>query len=194
MEKLMNILMEWCTRTGRVLKITGTAGPDDVYLIRYYLIKSRFVNVFIHQFLRSDRDDLHDHPWNFATYLVRGAYTENKYNFETGEVEKTRRVNKKYLYSYSTRENGLDSRGYPNIDSFNENHRSIKLNTFVTRKATDRHQVVVDKDLKESEKDQAALTLFVSGPTKRDWGFVKDGVWVNWKKYLGLPDDAPGRG
>lgn len=163
--KLTNLLMSWAVKNNRVFKITGTAGPDDVYLIRYYIVRSKMFCFYIHQFLRSDRDDLHDHPWNFCTYLVNGAYTENKFNPQTGQVEQTRREN-----------NGN------------------KLNTFVIRKATDLHQVVVDKDLKEYQKDQAALTLFFSGPVRREWGFVKEGQWIDWRTYLGLPKNTPGRG
>lgn len=189
MEKIVEALMKWCERKGRVLKITGSAGADDVYLIRYYVIKSAWFNVFIHQFLRSDRDDLHDHPWNFITYLVRGAYTEMKWNEKHQCVEATRRHN--YIY-----------------DDYMQKVR-LKQNTLVYRKATDQHQVVVDKDLKEIDKDKAALTLFISGPTKREWGFIvnsdspfyndrKAGIklrcWVEWRKYLGLPEDTPGRG
>lgn len=29
-------------------------------------------------------------------------------------------------------------------------------------------------------------TLFVTGPKRSSWGFLKDGVHVPWKKYLGL--------
>lgn len=168
---LTELLMKWCEKSGRIFKITGTAGPDDVYLIRYYVIKSKYFNFFIHQFLRSDRDDLHDHPWNFCTYLLRGSYTENKLNQETGEMEQTWRAN------------------YPDCGWGEE-----KSNLLVFRKATDLHQVVVDEDLKEDNKHLAALTLFFSGPTIREWGFIKDGEWVNWKEYLGLPADTPGRG
>lgn len=182
-------LMQWCERTGRVMKITGSAGPDDVYLIRYYVVRSRYFNIFIHQFLRSDRDDLHDHPWNFVTYLVSGSYTENRFNPKTGKVEATRRINAPY------------------DDYMQKVH--LKQNTLVYRRATDQHQVVVDQDLKEKDKDKAALTLFISGPTKREWGFIKEeesmffnerqaGIkmrtWVDWRTYLGLPKDTPGRG
>lgn len=191
--KLTNYLMKRAERKGRVFKITGTAGPDDVYLIRYYIIKSQYFNFFIHQFLRSDRDDLHDHPWDFCTYLVSGAYTENKYNPKTREVEKIRRAN------YAVKEGGA----------------RFKKNTFVFRKATDQHQVVVDKDLKEYQKDHAALTIFMSGRTQREWGFIKTEIspvthidafgrdvdlestkrtWIKWTKYLGLPDDTKSRG
>jgi len=189
LEKIVEAAMRWAEKNDRVMRITGTAGPEDVYLIRYYIVKSKYFNLFIHQFLRSDRDDLHDHPWNFCTFLVRGSYTEKKWNEKEQRVQTIRRK----------------------VGRRNKNR-------FVFRKATDQHQVLVDRDLKLAEKDQAALTIFMSGPTKREWGFVKEvwvddppfeispGVvidihmqhkerrWVDWRTYLGLPPNTPGRG
>lgn len=53
---------------------------SEPYLNRYYLFlkdRKKFpFNVFLHQFLRSDPDDLHDHPWPYATLIIRGGYWE----------------------------------------------------------------------------------------------------------------------
>ena len=54
---------------------------NEPYLERYYLfIKDRGehfpFNVFLHKFLKSDNDDLHDHPWPFATLILKGGYYE----------------------------------------------------------------------------------------------------------------------
>jgi hypothetical protein len=32
--------------------------------------------VFIHKFLKSDPDDVHDHPWPYATLILKGGYYE----------------------------------------------------------------------------------------------------------------------
>lgn len=32
--------------------------------------------------------------------------------------------------------------------------------------------------------DAGAWTLVIMGPEKRDWGFVRDGVWFPWMKYV----------
>ena len=159
---MIDFLMKWCERRGKVVNITGTAGDGDTYMIRYIVLKNRFCNIYIHQFLRSDRDDLHDHPWHFMTYLVRGAYKEWKYNKKTGRDDIT--------------------------------FRSVKYNRLVFRKATDQHRVEVYHDLKQHEKDKAALTLFISGPILREWGFIKEvnrgplryRSWIHWRKYLGV--------
>lgn len=53
----------------------------EPYLERYYLfLKDREnfpFNVFIHKFLKSDPDDLHDHPWGYFTFILRGGYWEH---------------------------------------------------------------------------------------------------------------------
>lgn len=52
----------------------------EPYLERYYVfLKDREwfpFNVFIHKFLKSDPDDVHDHPWPYATLILRGGYYE----------------------------------------------------------------------------------------------------------------------
>ena len=53
---------------------------DEPYLERYYLfLKDRKhfpFNVFLHKFLKSDPDDVHDHPWPYATLILKGGYWE----------------------------------------------------------------------------------------------------------------------
>lgn len=53
---------------------------NEPYLERYYLFlkdRDRFpFNVFLHKFLKSDPDDLHDHPWPYATIILKGGYWE----------------------------------------------------------------------------------------------------------------------
>src|SRR6266576_3765132 len=49
-----------------------------LYLTRWYLIRTRFVGVFLHRFHRSDEDRaLHDHPWNFITIILWRGYLEH---------------------------------------------------------------------------------------------------------------------
>lgn len=196
MIKLIEFLMSWCEKRGKVLNITGTAGPDDVYLIRYILARNKWFSIYIHQFLRSDRDDLHDHPWHFFSYLVRGSYKELRWNPKTKEIDVTYRQNyKNYRLPNGHIYNAIDK-------------------IFVFRKATDQHQVIIDEDFKVSEKDRAPLTLFFGGPVIREWGFIKevelpkengsfmndDGSWtqrsrnwIPWREYLGLSKDHPSR-
>lgn len=53
----------------------------EPYLERFYLfLKDRGnfpFNIFLHRFLKSDPDDLHDHPWNYRTFILYGGYWEH---------------------------------------------------------------------------------------------------------------------
>jgi hypothetical protein len=53
---------------------------NEPYLERYYIfLKERSwfpFNIFIHKFLKSDPDDVHDHPWPYATVILKGGYYE----------------------------------------------------------------------------------------------------------------------
>jgi len=54
---------------------------DVPYLIRYYLFlkerKNFPFNVTLHKVLVSDEPTLHDHPWSYATLILKGGYWEN---------------------------------------------------------------------------------------------------------------------
>ena len=62
-------------------RIIYARGDDEPYLERYYIfLKNRTsfpFNIFIHKFLKSDPDDLHDHPWPWFTFIIRGGYWEH---------------------------------------------------------------------------------------------------------------------
>jgi hypothetical protein len=52
-------------------------GYGDVFFWRHRLIRSRYLSVFVHDFVRSDEDRCpHDHPWWFVSVILRGGYWE----------------------------------------------------------------------------------------------------------------------
>ena len=56
-------------------------------LERYYVfLKDRLhfpFNIFVHKFCKSDPDDVHDHPWPYATLILKGGYYEWVPEFDT---------------------------------------------------------------------------------------------------------------
>ena len=54
-------------------KIIGTD-----YLHRWHIIpRNRFFNIYLHHFIGDDnRLELHDHPWNFVSILLKGRLLE----------------------------------------------------------------------------------------------------------------------
>jgi hypothetical protein len=73
------MLKKILTRLGRY-RVIMDREDNEPYLERYYIfLKDRQwfpFNVFIHKFLKSDPDDLHDHPWPYMTIILRGGYWE----------------------------------------------------------------------------------------------------------------------
>jgi hypothetical protein len=53
---------------------------NEPLLTRYYLFlkeRDKFpFNVFLHNFHKGDPDDVHDHPWPYATLILKGGYYE----------------------------------------------------------------------------------------------------------------------
>jgi len=66
-------------RLGRHRIILDRASAEP-YLERYYVFlrdRQQFpFNIFIHKFLKSDPDEVHDHPWSYFTLILRGGYYE----------------------------------------------------------------------------------------------------------------------
>jgi hypothetical protein len=47
--------------------------------------------------------------------------------------------------------------------------------SIVRRKAEDLHRL---------ELDVPAWTICITGPKRRDWGFMRDGVWTRWQDFV----------
>ena len=75
----MKWFLDLLERMGRK-RIVMDRQSDEPYLERYYLFlkdRDRFpFNIFLHKFLKGDPDDVHDHPWPYATLILKGGYYE----------------------------------------------------------------------------------------------------------------------
>jgi hypothetical protein len=77
--RLTEIFLNWLDKCGRK-RIVMDRQCDEPYLERYYLFlkdRKKFpFNIFLHKFLKGDPDDVHDHPWPYATLILKGGYYE----------------------------------------------------------------------------------------------------------------------
>jgi hypothetical protein len=77
---MMTFLSKFMDKLGRRRVITER-DSDIPYLIRYYVFlkdRKRFpFNITLHKVLLSDEPTLHDHPWSYATLILKGGYWEN---------------------------------------------------------------------------------------------------------------------
>lgn len=159
---LVTKLIGLCVRFNRVQNITGRDN-EDIYMVRYILFRSNFFSIYIHQFLRSDKDSYHDHPWNFWTFIVSNTYTEHTpWLSKDGKV-----IGDKELT------------------------RDVFTNRLLHRKAEQLHWVELRRSYSFNDRFDAPTTVCLIGRRRRAWGFLDKETeqWVFWKKYLGIPYD-----
>lgn len=74
-----NLFKKFMNYFGR-FRLINDRIDNEPYLERYYVfLKNRKnfpFNIFIHKFLKSDPDDLHDHPWSFISIPIYPGYWE----------------------------------------------------------------------------------------------------------------------
>lgn len=84
--------------------IAGRSGDDDKYLTRRIVFDSPWFGIFLHEIHRPDASPiLHDHPWPFASFVLRGSYIERyrdmqrSYQNDPAQLRRIRRFNLKRL-------------------------------------------------------------------------------------------------
>ena len=77
-EGLAHRVLERLFKYRDIVKVVG--GEPSLYLRRYFIFRTeRFPNnrIFLHFIARDDDDrDLHDHPWDFSSFILKGGYKE----------------------------------------------------------------------------------------------------------------------
>lgn len=127
------------------------------YAYRFVLIFFGF-SIRVHYWLRSDdKRHMHDHPWDFRTFVLRGAY------YDVSRYDTEEEIPTKLQGSYRT-------------ETFEEDHILVREYVTVTafRKANHKHYV-------EIPKPGVITILFCSRPYNK-WGF-----WIAGKKTLWRP-------
>ena len=74
---------KWTIKTWLARLLSGKphfiiGGQDNPYMLRWYLFpRNPLFNIYLHKFLRDDDDRaLHDHPWWFLSFILKGKYAE----------------------------------------------------------------------------------------------------------------------
>lgn len=134
------------------------------YMIRYYIWRKRDEdnkksNLFIHKIMRSDSDNhLHNHPWKWATFLIKGSYIEilPDNDFFVNHKKEELDIWGDIPFTYKRKRKWL---------TFRRNH------------AKDYHQLKLIND-------KPVWTIFWHGKRHQDWSFYVEGQPVQWKEYL----------
>lgn len=139
----------------RLLKKREIINCDrDIYLHRWFLIRNKWIGVYVHKFVRSDEDRaLHDHPWSFLVVPIWRGYIEHgERKWMDGQIGKP-----------------VARRVYPIIGTR-------------FRKATYRHRVELLWDEKEW-RPKPSWSLFFRFTKFREWGFWPKEGFVKWNKW-----------
>lgn len=71
----MNIFSRMFRKLFLVKEIVSREGT--VHFRRYRLLSTPWFNIYVHHILQSDMDsDMHDHPWDFSSLILKGSYIE----------------------------------------------------------------------------------------------------------------------
>lgn len=132
--------------------------PDCPLFKRTNIVRFKSgLSLRVHQFFsNADDRDVHDHPWWFITFVLRGGYTDM--------------IPCKVC-------NG-DEGGCPWCGHHEQGlavGTNMRPGTIRFRSANHRHRTMVNPT--------GCTTLVITGPVSRRWGFWRTGEWYPWRKY-----------
>ncbi|GGD45901.1 hypothetical protein [Pseudoxanthomonas indica] len=115
-------------------------------------------NLYLHKFLRDDDDRaLHDHPSWAVSFILRNGYTE-----------------------HTIREGGIHKRRFYGPGSLRFLPTTHAHRIELLREIVDNGDPIVRKD----DPAVPCWSLFLFGPTVREWGFhCPERGWVHWKDF-----------
>jgi hypothetical protein len=122
----------------------------------------------IHHIMRPDEDrDLHDHPWNARTIILRGWYAEQ------------RPASDEWKESFK-------SCLIPNPDPKFVNWITHDACEWIKRDQGDTAQLLHGEYHRiDQVSPGGVITLFITSKWRGDWGFLVNGVKVPWRTYTG---------
>lgn len=143
--------------------------------MRRWILRTPWGTVRIHNILRSDLDrDMHDHPFDFTSILLKGGYYET-----------TRWV--------CTDATTIEPEGRGPFETIWDPQKPYTIREVVTheryhpRFSVIRHRA---EDLHKLRLTKPVWTLVISGPWRRKWGFMTPQGWVHWKDYVNAEPGA----
>lgn len=124
-------------------------------------------SVRVHHILRADGDrDLHDHPWDARTIILRGSYTEQRLLAADDPALTSMLLNASAMGA------SLDA--------------AFEATEYITRRPGDTAQLSFGEYHRIDEVSPGGVyTLFITSRWKGDWGFLVNGSKVPWRTYTG---------
>lgn len=154
-------------------RITIEGADGTPYMTRYTIVKFRSGrSVLLHHILRDDQDDLHDHPWDFVSIILKGGYFDVTPGLNV------------HRYELRDSETVFDPYRLCRRPIF---ERWCRPGRVTQHKARDAHKIrlmptIVDGGMTR----RSSWSLVFTGPKKRDWGFWTPSGWMPWKSYMDM--------
>lgn len=134
-------------------------GADGLAYLTRWGIRTRWFSIYIHRFDGPDPGhDLHDHPWAFTSYILRGGYTEQRNNIWTASAAAWYDVSHHFggvKRGWMSRHYGFGARNHMPLDAC---HRITKV-------------------------EPGTLTLVICGPVRCTWGFYAPYEFIEHNDY-----------
>lgn len=176
-------LLAWAERHAKTHEPDVYIGGEaDPYLIRWFVIpRNPIFNIYLHELWRSDDDRaLHDHPWLWCSIILRSEYWE--VTPVAGALVQRHNIYK----ARSIRFRGAKSA-----------HRLMVPNLYSGPSLLfDDSGRIIGRTPKELVPARRPLTLFITGPRMREWGFHCPQGWRHWRDFTNPADGGAtvGRG
>ena len=124
-------------------------------------------SIRVHHILREDNDrDLHDHPWNARTIILRGWYTEQRL------LEADDPALQQLLLKAAELRKSFDA--------------AFQATEYIDRRPGDTAQLLHGEYHRIDQVSPGGVfTLFITSRWRGDWGFLVNGVKVPWRTYTG---------
>lgn len=155
-------------------------GVDNPYMQRWFVIPHNpFFNIYLHRFLHDDDDRaLHTHPWASVSLVLDGGYFEHF----------------PYGMTFWRHAGSITCRSSKAL------HR-ISLQKVIAPEQDADLAVIKDQDLygpRFEEPDtvlghqfaRIAISLFLTGPKIREWGFACPQGWIPWYEFVDARDSG----
>lgn len=162
------LLMRWVDNLYSTREVIREADGTP-YLVRYFISKPKSKTkgrIYLHHILRSDHDRaLHDHPWGFTSFLLKGRYLE-----------------------IADASQALPGNGWLPYRDASEHlaYQLFESGDRLVRPADWRHRLVI-------AEGKSVWSLVFTTNKQRSWGFWPNGKFCPWKRYdnaLGICEDS----
>lgn len=135
--------------------------------------------VYLHLFLRSDDDVLHDHPWDWWSLLLRNGYSEVRFGVrgDNGELTHIRHEREEGTL---VRGRAVDAHRVELRSNWKWSLRDMSIFDLPWMTAEESFDVVFGDNL-------PVFSLFFMGKWQRDWGFHCPKGWRFWRDFTSGP-------